>query len=175
MKTKQAFLRSAFIAMLALSVALVLAAAAPASARQLPCWRSVLNDWSDGEIDHAHPLGCYRTALERLPSDIRTYTTAEDDIQRALLDAIRARRSPTKGATSKASRSRAAASSGATTRALQGRGARSALGGALATTAPAATSPPLRAIVGASLAFLLVLLGGIGKYRERRRTARAVH
>jgi len=163
-------LGAVFVAILVLWAALGLAAPATANARQLPCWRSVVNDWSaDGEIDHSHRLGCYRTALERLPSDIRTYTTAEDDIRRALLDAIRARPSVTKRAPAQASRSRGAASNGAPARALQGRGT-GTLGATLATTAPAATSPPLRAIVAASLAFLLVVLGGLAKYRERRRT-----
>src|SRR6266540_6342961 len=85
---RRPFLRSVLV-LPVLWVALSFAAATPASGASVPCWRSVINDWSVGGLDREHSIGCYRAALKRLPSDIRTYTTAEDDIQRALLQAIR--------------------------------------------------------------------------------------
>jgi hypothetical protein len=55
-----------------------------------PCWKAVLSDWfADGRIDQTYPLSCYREAQRHLPPDAKAYSGAEDDIQRALLAAIR--------------------------------------------------------------------------------------
>ena len=67
----------------------LLVAAAALAAAALPCWRAVLVDWSDGGIDHAHPLACYRAALSHLPEDLRIYSSAPGDIERALRYASR--------------------------------------------------------------------------------------
>lgn len=52
-----------------------------------PCWKTLLTDWYDGRIDHTYPLHCYNDALKHLPPDVRTYSSAHDDIERALQDA----------------------------------------------------------------------------------------
>jgi hypothetical protein len=157
-------------------VAAVTAATTASGADRSACWRAVLRDWSSGGIDQPHTVRCYRSALDNLPSDIRSYTTAEDDIRRALLGEIRSLRGEDG---ERSSSVRAAASSGkgtrttkeAPTRSLQGRGDSS---GAVASTTPAAaTSPPLRALVAAGLALLLVLVAAIGKYHVRRRAPHA--
>jgi hypothetical protein len=49
------------------------------------CVSAVLNDWRDGRIDGTHSVACYQTALAQLPEDLRIYSSAESDIQRALL------------------------------------------------------------------------------------------
>lgn len=49
------------------------------------CVSSVLNDWRDGRIDGTHSVACYQTALAQLPEDLRIYSSAESDIQRAML------------------------------------------------------------------------------------------
>ena len=49
------------------------------------CVSSVLNDWRDGRIDGNYSVECYQTALAQLPEDLRIYSSAEADIQRALL------------------------------------------------------------------------------------------
>jgi hypothetical protein len=59
-------------------------AAAGAAAAAQPCWRTLLEDWNDGRIDRVYPVTCYRLALERLPEDVRAYSSAEDDIRAAL-------------------------------------------------------------------------------------------
>ena len=59
---------------------------APAAAAT-PCWKSLLNDWYDGRIDNTYPLHCYRDALRHLPADVQTYSSAHDDILRALQNA----------------------------------------------------------------------------------------
>src|SRR6476619_2221497 len=55
-----------------LAAALAVAAfgtAAPASAAT-PCWKAVINDWFDGQIDHVYPKACYYAALGHLPKDV---------------------------------------------------------------------------------------------------------
>ena len=69
--------------------------ARPAAAAHKPaCWQVLLNDWYDGRIDGTYPLHCYSDALKHLPSDVNTYSSARDDIERALQSArLAARRS----------------------------------------------------------------------------------
>jgi hypothetical protein len=64
----------------------VLAAVSPTSAlaAERPCAEAVLDDWSDGRIDGVYDRDCYLGAIEILPEDVRAYTTAADDIARAL-------------------------------------------------------------------------------------------
>jgi hypothetical protein len=60
----------------------------PAAAAHKPaCWQVLLNDWYDGRIDGTYPLHCYQDALRHLPSDVDTYSSARDDIERALASA----------------------------------------------------------------------------------------
>ena len=61
--------------------------ASPAAAAS-PCWKVLLNDWYDGRIDHAYAVHCYKDALRHLPADVQTYSSAHDDILRALQSAI---------------------------------------------------------------------------------------
>jgi hypothetical protein len=60
--------------------------ASPAAAAT-PCWKSLLNDWYDGRIDHTYAVHCYQDALHHLPADVQTYSSAHDDILRALQSA----------------------------------------------------------------------------------------
>lgn len=84
----------ALIAASLLALALLTAAAVrPAQAdAATPCWKTLLNDWYDGRIDGTYPLHCYTDALKHLPSDVRTYSSAADDIERALQSARAAAR-----------------------------------------------------------------------------------
>jgi hypothetical protein len=67
---------------------LVVAVARPApAAAATPCWKALLNDWYDGRIDNTYPLHCYQDALGHLPADVQTYSSARDDILRALQNA----------------------------------------------------------------------------------------
>jgi uncharacterized membrane protein YgcG len=70
------------LALLALSAAV----ARPAAAAT-PCWKALLTDWYDGRIDNTYQLHCYTDALKHLPPDVRTYSSAHDDILRALQSA----------------------------------------------------------------------------------------
>ena len=48
------------------------------------CGDAVLRDWADGSISRTHATECYLEAIASLPEDVRAYTSAEDDITRAL-------------------------------------------------------------------------------------------
>lgn len=48
------------------------------------CAGAVLGDWSDGSIEGVYPDHCYLAAIDALPEDVRAYTSARDDIARAL-------------------------------------------------------------------------------------------
>ena len=69
-----------------LAVALLGAAARPAAAAT-PCWKALLNDWYDGRIDQTYASHCYTEAINHLPSDVQTYSSAREDILRALQSA----------------------------------------------------------------------------------------
>jgi hypothetical protein len=63
-------------------------AAAKAKAPTTQCWKTLLNDWYDGRIDNTYPVSCYKQALHHLPTDVQTYSSARDDILRAMQSAI---------------------------------------------------------------------------------------
>jgi hypothetical protein len=67
---------------------LTLGTAAPAAAA-VPCWQAVINDWYDGQIDQKYSPACYTAALHHLPRDVTDYSSAREDIKRALLASIR--------------------------------------------------------------------------------------
>jgi hypothetical protein len=67
----------------------VLAAAGPAAAAKKPsCAEQVVADWYDnGRVDYLYPLHCYREAIKSLPPDVKDYSSAKEEIERALQDA----------------------------------------------------------------------------------------
>ena len=70
------------------------AAAAPAASLQATstCWQQVINDWlPDNKVDRTYAIPCYTQAIQHLSQypDVAGYSSAEDDIRRALLAAIR--------------------------------------------------------------------------------------
>ncbi len=74
------------LAVFLVAVAVVLAvSAAPAAAKgKTPCWKTLINDWYDGRIDGTYEIHCYREALQHLPTDVDTYSSAREDIKQAL-------------------------------------------------------------------------------------------
>jgi hypothetical protein len=58
------------------------------AAAATPCWKTLLNDWYDGRIDQTYAKHCYTEALHHLPADVSTYSSAREDIQRALQSAV---------------------------------------------------------------------------------------
>jgi hypothetical protein len=69
---------------LAFAAGLLLLALPGTAAAKTPCWKQVLNDWSNGRAIKVYPLHCYRDAIRNLPEDLRDYSSAADDIQAAL-------------------------------------------------------------------------------------------
>jgi hypothetical protein len=60
-----------------------LGAASAAAAES--CGKKVIDDWyADGRVDGTYPPHCYDDAIEILPRDVRDYSSAKDDITRAL-------------------------------------------------------------------------------------------
>ena len=73
----------------ALTTAVGVAAPTADAGTQVPCWKRLLNDWYDGRIDNAYQVHCYREAIRNLPDDVDAYTEAREEIERALMAAIR--------------------------------------------------------------------------------------
>jgi hypothetical protein len=82
-------MRLRHVLVLLASVAAMLAVTEGASAKA-NCGSTLLKDWSDGRIDGVYPVRCYRLALANMPEDMRIYSTAQSDIQRALQARVRA-------------------------------------------------------------------------------------
>jgi len=70
-------------------VALGAAVSPPPAAAATPCWKALINDWFDGQIDHVYPQWCYQQALGHLPPDVQYYSDAKDAITAAMRDAAR--------------------------------------------------------------------------------------
>ena len=78
-------MRSRYVLVPALAAGLLLAVLLPGTAAaKTPCWKQVLNDWSNGRVIGSYPLHCYREAIRNLPEDLRDYSSAADDILAAL-------------------------------------------------------------------------------------------
>lgn len=78
--------RAALLASWAVLAACAAGIAPPPVSAAAPCWQQVVSDWADGGIGSTYPVHCYREALARLPEDLRIYSSAEDDIRRALIN-----------------------------------------------------------------------------------------
>lgn len=147
--------------------ALALGVARPAAAAT-PCWKALLNDWYDGRIDHTYAKHCYTDALNHLPTDVRTYSSAHDDIERALQSALAAERTrgkrvgpntplpPQPGAKPGGH----AAGGTTTTQAVPGRKPPPGIAGELTSGSP--SSLPLPLLVLGGLALVLVGAGAVG-------------
>lgn len=71
------------------------------SASPATCGQEIVDDWfSDERVDVTYALACYRQALELLPEDAQAYSSAPDEINRALQAAIRSQESELSGARS---------------------------------------------------------------------------
>ncbi len=172
-------------------LALVGAVARPTTAAAAtPCWKALLNDWYDGRIDNTYPIHCYQDALSHLPADVQTYSSAHDDILRALQNAkARLKRSgkavtpntpvpptggltPTKGTGNGGKQSTTTSTTTSTTPSATspGRNPPSGLPGvADKANNSGPTSVPLPLIVLGALALLLVAAGAGGLLLKRRR------
>ena len=55
-----------------------------ATAASGPCWQTLITDWSDGQIEGRYPVACYRNAIANAPTDLKIYSTLDDDLRAAL-------------------------------------------------------------------------------------------
>ena len=80
------------ILVLAAFVSAVATSSADAAAS---CGRQVIDDWyDDGRVDGTYALHCYDDAIEILPRDVRDYSSAKEDIERALQAKLRGEEPP---------------------------------------------------------------------------------
>jgi hypothetical protein len=165
------------VGVVALSLAAGVARPLPAAAAT-PCWKALLNDWYDGRIDNTYPIHCYSDALKHLPADVQTYSSAHDDILRALQNAkSELKRKGTKitpdtlvPPAAKPPTKRTTTGSQTTTTQPPGR---KPPGGGLPSAVDkvnhsSPSSVPLPLIVLGALALLLIAAGGIGLLAKRR-------
>lgn len=166
----------------AVAAAVLVTHASPAAAAT-PCWKKLLNDWYDGRIDNTYPLHCYSDALKHLPADVQTYSSAHDDILRALQNAkAELRKNGTKitpntpvPPAGKPPKTKGNGKNGTTTSSTtttQPPG-RKPPGGGLPSAVDAVnhsgpSSIPLPLIVLGGLALLLIAAGGVGLIAKRR-------
>ncbi|MBA3841923.1 MAG: hypothetical protein H0X39_04780 [Actinobacteria bacterium] len=150
---------------------------APAALAATPCWKTLLNDWYDGRIDQSYSVHCYHDALKHLPSDVQTYSSAHDDILRALQTAIAKQKKGNKtvGNNTLVPPQRSGGSSGGgdtptTTTTVTGTGSpgnkgNGGLAGQLNPSSPSSLPVPLLVLGG--LALLLVAAGAAGLIAKR--------
>lgn len=82
------------LVLVSVTAAAMTATAAPALAAE-SCGKQVVNDWyGDGRVDKIYPLHCYEDAINALPGDLRDYSSAKEDITRALQFALRNQQDP---------------------------------------------------------------------------------
>jgi hypothetical protein len=163
-------LLAALLAAAAAALAAPSAEAAPAALQQATshCWLDVINDWLDNnQVDGTYAIPCYTQAIQQLSArpDIAGYSSAIDDIHRALLAAIRQDRNsgpPTGGSSPGPNGSQGIAAGGGGKNGGGGGGIIDGIGGP-----SSATSVPLPLIVLGALAILLAL-AALGTWLARR-------
>lgn len=166
-------LLAAVVGTVALLAGVQSAAAAPASSftPTNTCWRDVVNDWlaHQPNVTGIYPIPCYTQAIQHLSlyPDVQQYSSATDDIHRALLGAMLDERGNGSGGSSNSGggSSGGGSSSG-------GGGSSSSGGGPIGSVidrfAPSnATTVPLPLLVLGGLAALL-MLAGFGTWVTRR-------
>jgi hypothetical protein len=140
----------------------------------------VINDWYDnGRVDGSYALRCYDDAIDALPRDVKDYSSAAEDITRALQAAMQGKPAPP--ATTDPSPDGPGdepddgdtGSGGGGSNKPGDDGENVAGPGDVDTAASDSDSIPIPLLVLAGLALLLVAAGSIG-YLARRLQARRI-
>ena len=113
----------------------------------VPCWKRLLNDYYDGQLNSTYPIPCYTEAIKHLPASLEIYGSAKEDIIAARTAAINHKPPPPEGG-----------SGGSTTTVAAG--SSSGGGGGV-------SSFPLPVLILGGVAILLVIAGGIGMLWQR--------
>jgi hypothetical protein len=157
--------RTACVLLLGLTLALgglagTASASTPSPSGSLTvCANQVINDWYLGSIPTTFAVGCYQQAIKILPTANQLYTSARDDITRAMQVAIV--RSSANGTTT--TKITSIKSNGKhILLATQQSGPPPSQLDSAASTSSGVTSFPLPLLILGGLAILLVAAGGIG-------------
>jgi hypothetical protein len=165
------------IATLAAALVAALVSAAPAdAASSSKCAKEVIADWYDnGRVDKIYPQHCYREAIKILPVDVRDYSSARDDILRALAYAQQGKPDPgdsgSNGGSGDPGGSGGQGGGGGGTGGTGGGPANPDTEPPVDTSGPSAVPIPL--IVLAAIATLLLVLGAAGYFTRRAAGKRA--
>ncbi len=156
----------------------LLATAAPAmAAGASSCAKQVIADWYDnGRVDKQYELRCYREAVKSIPVDVLDYSSAKEDIERALSFAARGQSDPGDpgsggagaggGSGGSGSGGSGKGGSGTSGSGAAGSGAeQQAAAAAVDTAGPSSVPIPLIVLGGLAL---LLLIGGSAGYISRR-------
>ena len=111
----------------------------------VPCWKRLLNDYYDGQLNNTYPIPCYTQAIKHLPASLEIYGSAKEDIIAARTAAINHKPPPPEG-------------SGGNTTTVAANS--SSDGGGV-------SSFPLPVLILGGVAILLVIAGGIGMLWQR--------
>lgn len=151
------------LVLVGVAAAAMTATAAPAPAAE-SCGTQVVNDWyGDGRVDKIYPLHCYEDAINKLPTDLSDYSSAREDIQRALQLALRHK--PDTGPKTPRTTGTTPTSTGTTPTGTGG-----PLNEAVDSLGPSnADSVPIPLLVLGGLALLLLAAGSAGYLRRRLR------
>jgi len=164
----QPFLKVAIMTAFVAAATLGAAVHAPRAEAATPCWKLLLNDWYDGRIDQTYAVHCYREAIKHLPTDVQTYSSAHDDILRALQSAIAKQKKAHKAVGSNTPvppQSGGSTSGGSGGGGEPGRSSGGGLAGQVSSDSPSSVPTPL--IVLGVLALVLVAAGGAGLIAKR--------
>jgi hypothetical protein len=149
---------------------LIVPSSAPAASRlaaDTPCWKTLLNEWYGGRIAHLYPIPCYQQAINRLPTDVQVYSSAIEDIKRAVALAIAHQRNPNAPAPTITDASPLAKTGShgppGPRGGSSGAAATTSIPGAIANSSPGTTTTfPLPLIILGGLAIFLLACGGVG-------------
>jgi hypothetical protein len=156
---------------------LALSASGPAAAAT--CGKRVIDDWyADGRVDGTYALHCYDDAIEALPIDVKHYSSAPEDIERAMQAAMRGEGPPPSTTDPDGNPNTGGPAGPGDPTETTDRGPGDTPGETTGEVAPpidtaASDSIPLPLLVLAGLALLLVAAGSLG-FVVRRLQARRV-
>lgn len=167
---------TAFLVLACGAAILTAASPAPAAAAK-PCWKQVIDDWSqDGTITGRYSASCIEEALDKVPEDIRAYSDFEEQAKAARIAASRQLQSV--GSGSSGSSQPDGTSSGEETQMVQERDPNTGpkdetpLQSVLGTNGNNADSLPVPLLILLGLSAALLVAGGAGfaarKIRARR-------
>jgi hypothetical protein len=141
-----------------------------------------MNDWFDGRIDGIYEIHCYREALQHLPADVDTYSSARDDIRQALQKRITQGHNGGGGTNGSAGGGTSGGSSGGSSSGGSSGGGSDGGSGSADGPIPSAInnlgpqkadSLPVPLLVLSGVAIVLMAAGGAGFLARRTRTRRA--